>query len=106
MLKNKHDKLKEICEVIWHQYRFWFIKDAWFFIMINDKSEIIDERTLIYTQDFMDKLIKFLKPKVDERLWWWFDVKEYWIRWSVWKRLLKRLDDPIWFLYKLIKFYA
>ena len=94
---NKHEKLKEICDKIGYEIYFdngvvWnnFTKEADYWSWKYN----INVREIIFTQEFMDKYIKFIKEK-------WILANSYYKLFLI--DLHKNLDNPVDHLYTLIK---
>lgn len=85
---TEHKQLKEICDKIWYEV---FESNDWYWHLYKCWNIILDVREIIFTQDFMDKLYQFIEH--DEPL----SFLEYW-NW-----LLHNLDNPVQYLYNLIK---
>ena len=92
-MKSEHEKLKEICDKIWYEFHSLRKEVTW--ISQSDQSRYtvfvdIDEREIIFTQEFIDKYINYIGKWHNEEMW----IK-------LWP--LDNLDNPTEYLYNLIK---
>jgi len=90
---NNHKQLKEIMKKIWFVPRkyFWSTNTTKYHKQINFWTDCeVDVREIIFTQEFMDKFIKYTNNEDEE--WEWFRYI-----------LLKNLDNLVPYLYNLTK---
>jgi len=97
-MKTENEKLKAICDKIWYTISldkkvFDFIPDDdW----INEAKFVIivkDVREIIFNTDFNNCFVKYLSTNRK----WFLEVKE------IMYELMKNLDDPVDYIYNLIK---
>lgn len=100
---NKYEKLKYICDTIWYDLKenwfeivIWGIQIIeWWDIVKLSKSQLQqwwrDEREIIFTQEFMNKYLKFYWIIRDLETWWCF-----------YDELFSYIDSPTDYLYDLI----
>ncbi len=62
---QEHEMLKEICDVIGYESKFWNtdVNPNWFYKWYSDEVEDINVREIIFTQKFMDKYFMGLYNK-------------------------------------------
>ena len=97
---TEHEKLKEICDTIGYLPEdYWFkieIKKLWVPDILKTSNWYQwtwnwDVREIIFTQEFMDRLLEFCIKK--------YKWKSYELIWKI----LLHLDNPADYLYKIIK---
>jgi len=91
---TEHETLKAICDKIWYDniHTYWCNNQYQVF-----KTDIRSAREIIFTQEFMDK---FLKEYRKEEL----TIEKSIYRWHRFTDLIyKHLDNPVEYLYNLIK---
>ena len=94
---NKYEQLKEICDIIGYEKSFDKYPDI-LFITRKVKSVVVkkDITEIIFTTEFRDKLRKYY-------------LKNICVAESMYEReclllLMFNLDNPVYYLYKLIKY--
>lgn len=90
---NDHEKLKFICDTI--KYNVWELDsdfDNHFIAFVCSEYRIINVREVIFTTDFMNKLVSYTwnKNRDNDSLRVYYD-------------LMIHLDDPVEYLYTLVK---
>ena len=90
-----HETLRNICDMIWYEIPKYIWDYNWELVRNQDYWDwwvaIIDVREIIFTQEFMNKYMKYLKV---EKNFWNPTIIIYW--------LFENLQDPVWYLYNLI----
>jgi len=91
---REYEKLKAVCDLIEYESEYWNtdVSPNWFYKWNCCWTEDIDVREIIFTQEFMDKLEKYL----EERDW----IVE---RDPLYYFLMKNLNDPVDYVYNLSK---
>ena len=93
---TEHEKLKEICDIIWFkEFNYW--DECWnSFCEISDDNEYreINVREIIFTPEFMEKFISYCDIK-------WIIAPSYYKIFLI--DLHKNLYNPVDYLYNLIK---
>jgi len=97
---NEHEELKNISEIIWYSdvilynYNdgFGFVKDFW---DDGDISSLYDVREIIFTPEFIKKLVK----KIDDKTL----LGELRIKQDLWISLLWELENPVKHISFLLK---
>jgi hypothetical protein len=90
---NTHEQLKEICEKISYEPKFYYDNLIWFHRRFSNLTkQKINEREIIFTNEFMNKYYDYLRDKKD---FWNPTIIIYW--------LFENLDKPVEYLYNLIK---
>jgi len=92
---TEHEKLKEICDVIGYESKYWNtdVRPNWFYKWDCCWPEYIDVREIIFTQEFIDKYFN--------KLYWW-RIRN-WIEAMIIKEdILKNLDNPTEYLYNTL----
>lgn len=97
-MKTYHGILKDIFKIIKYTPEE-YVKYDWDFFYwttsIFNKKNILDEREIIYTDEFINKLFEYYyKWKISKSSRWKSDL---------WAWLIKNLDNPINYIYKIIK---
>ena len=91
---NTHEQLKEICEKISYEPKFYYDNLIWFHRRFSNLTkQKVNVREIIFTQKFIDDLTLYIDKQ--EQIHWKYD----W--WSIY--ILDNLDNPVQFLYNLIK---
>ena len=88
---TEHEKLKEMADKIWYEINYKF-KITYYEQIAECEYRTIDVREIIFTQEFMNKYMKYLKV---EKNFWNPTIIIYW--------LFENLQDPVWYLYSIIK---
>ncbi len=85
-MKTEHEKLKEICDKIKFSYEKYHWNDEFKMFCIDNRyyTDVFNVREIIFTQEFWTRYCDAT----------WFDV---------WEELEDHLDNPIDYLYNLIK---
>jgi hypothetical protein len=107
---SEHELLKEICDLIWYKlennhnkqyiyFEHWEFRRSYYqecrcWENIEDEYEI-NVREIIFTPEFMDKLIKFVDNKT---LLWPLRIKQ-----DLWISLLSSLNNPTGYLANLLE---
>lgn len=92
-----HEMLREICDKIWYEFHslrkevIWKIQSDWTELNIYVD---VNEREIIFTQEFMEKFREFYLSKINDNF-DNLDKKEL--------KLLNHLHNPVKYLYNLIK---
>lgn len=101
---SEHEKLKSICEDIWYKYVFI---ENWALSIYDDDYKIWfvhfkDVREIIFTQDFIEKYISYIDKNISP---WIFVKREKWelVIPEIHDWLIRNLDNPVDYLYNLIK---
>ena len=101
---NKHEKLKQICDLIWYESKFDYDDseideynqyDRLHFTEYNKWTwfnRIVNVREIIFTKEFMDKYYKYFN---DTFLWLWDEVVN----------VLNNLDSPVDYLYNTLELW-
>lgn len=96
---EEHGKLKEICDIIGYDLKYfwydskWFYKEYWY-----SQKMWVNVREIIFTTEFMEKFYQYSLDNfliID-----WESNAKYW-DWKI--DLLDNLDNPVDYLYNLIK---
>lgn len=88
---TEHEKLKEICDDIWYKFKKYKYNNKYlWFINVEDKHFFrVDIREILFSPEFMNKFIsKYVKTYQSI---FCFNLLKH------------KLNDPVDFLYKLIK---
>lgn len=95
---TEHEKLKAVCDLIEHIPMYWYKNIKGFYQIMNRKWDFrkIDVREIIFTQEFMDKLVNYLE---DNRIVAPSHYKTFLIS------LHKELNDPVDYLYNLLELW-
>lgn len=103
---SEHEQLKAICDEIGYESEFdyddwpksiWNQYDRHYFTECDNctgKNRIVDVREIIFTPEFMSKYIDYLNTKD-------YDFLENTFE----EDLLNHLDDPVSYLYNLLKLW-
>ena len=84
---TEHEKLKWICDKIWYETYF----KNWTLYWVDDKTHYFwNVRELIFTPEFWEKFENYAYDNI-----WWI--------WTIRIDIFNNLDNPIWYLYNLIK---
>lgn len=99
MSKLENAKLKIICDKIWYN-KFCYESPVWpynwrFFANAAKLSEL-SIKDIIFTKEFMDKFNKYRIHQLDLDVYWQWKNSRLW-------EILDNLDNPVEFLYNLIK---
>ena len=84
----EHEMLKVICDKIGYEVLFEYDSDNEYIRVIESLVVAVDVREIIFTQEFMERFISFTNPNPINNFYW---------------ELMKNLDNPILYLYNLIK---
>jgi len=94
---NTHEKLKEMADLIGYDLFRTELID-WFLFTSDWPYRILDEREIIFTQEFMDKFRKYITNNHKTHEEWLICVEKTGkINW-----ILSHLDDPTDYLYNLL----
>jgi len=90
---TEHEQLKYICDKIWYEIKYKF--DRTYYEQVADTEyRTIDVREIIFTQEFMDKYWEYYKE---------YKFSSSSIYQTMQLELLNNLDNPVQYLYELIK---
>lgn len=106
MVKQEHEKLKEICDLIWFEYNDkWNFDIEDFYISTLDKkikkweytTYLIDRdtREIIFTPEFSNKMLDYLEKN---------QSLENKMTYALW--LMNNLYNPVQYLYNLLELWT
>lgn len=108
---TEHEKLKNICEIIWYKPKFNFEEDEedYDYLCYYEynkwtwSTRIIDVREIIFTTEFMNKFIDYRSKWKIEKVPCESLISTFakWLIWSIDRKW--HLDNPVDYLYNLMK---